>query len=89
MAHHERQHGAGHPQESEDVGLHHGFPILVLSFRHGVQTQRAAGVVDKYIHPAGLRARPGNKLFHAGSLADVQVMEVGFGRAGLARLGGD
>ena len=34
-------------------------------------------------------ARPGDECIHAGCLADIQSVEMGFGRTGLASFSGD
>src|SRR5262249_50567651 len=60
-------------------------------FGHGVEAERATGVVDEDVKfsATNLRSRPSDKFFHAVRLANVERMKVCLRRAGFARLGGD
>ena len=95
---HQRQRRARHAQNAQHICLQRRLPVRVPAFGDGVQSVRAAGVVDQDVQDLPLcpafrspdfGLRPGDERFHAGRFGHVQGVKMRLRRAGLARFGGD
>ena len=86
---HQRQHGAGHAQDAQRVGLEHRLPIVVPAVLDSLHPVRAAGIVDEHVHPAGGCLGPVRERINACRIGDVQLVNVRRGRTALEALGGD
>ena len=70
--HHSRHYQSGHQQQSLDIGVNHGFPVIEVTLIFRFQSKRQSGIVYQHVNLTPFFRQSGNFLHRLFAVSHVE-----------------